>query len=245
MHRNAGFALLLTLAACGKAPEAPTDLEALDRELTDGNAAANVRDPALTAALADQIMVDPTLTQTSNANAIRPPTRPDSGAVPPVDIASRTDAVDPATLKKAPPPSADCPECRAAQGALTLAALAGGQRDARVAGCAGGVGYSNGWANRLPADLALYPGARLAEAAGSDANGCRLRVVSFAVNAPVDRVIDWYYTRVTAAGYSAGHKAEGPRHVLGGGRGGDAYVVYVSPRSGGGSDVDLVSNAGT
>jgi hypothetical protein len=33
--------------------------------------------------------------------------------------------------------------------------------------------------------------------------------------------------------------------VLGGTRGEDAYVVYVTARKGGGSDVDLVSNAGT
>ncbi|MFH7218159.1 hypothetical protein ACHWGM_28060 [Klebsiella pneumoniae] len=46
------------------------------------------------------------------------------------------------------------------------------------------------------------------------------------------------------AGYSAGHSTDGKQHVLGGVRGNDAYVVYVTARAGGGSDVDLVSNAG-
>jgi hypothetical protein len=63
--------------------------------------------------------------------------------------------------------------------------------------------------------------------------------------AGVDRVIDFYYTRATAAGYSADHEAEGAQHVLAGTRGDDAYVVYVTPRSGGGTSVDLVANAGT
>ena len=32
--------------------------------------------------------------------------------------------------------------------------------------------------------------------------------------------------------------------MLGGTRGADAFMLYVTPRAGGGSDVDLVSNAG-
>ncbi|TXC71791.1 hypothetical protein FSB78_13140 [Sphingomonas ginsenosidivorax] len=234
--------LALALIACDKAP-AGQDLNSLDAELTASNT-GNARDPALTAALADQIMVDPTLAQSSNGNAVRPPPRPASGAVPPDGVAPRTDPTDPATLKKAPAPSGDCPECKAAKGALTLGALAERQANRRTAACAGAIGYSAGWANRLPADLPLYPDARLAEAAGADQDGCRLRVVSFASAATVDRLIDFYYTRATKAGYSTGHRTDGAQHVLGGTRGEDAYVVYVTARSGGGSEVDLVSNAG-
>lgn len=234
--------LALALVACGKTPAAQQDLNSLDAELTNG--ASNARDPALTAALADQIMVDPTLAQSSNGNAVRPPPRPVSGAVPPDGVAARTDPTDPATLKKAPAASNDCPECKAAKGALTLGALAERQANRRTAACADAIGYSAGWANRLPADLPLYPDARLSEAAGADQNGCRLRVVSFVSSANVDRLIDFYYTKANAAGYSAGHRTDGAQHVLGGIRGEDAYVVYVTARKGGGSDVDLVSNAG-
>ena len=237
------LALPLALMACDKTPAGQQDLNSLDAELT-ATGTGNVRDPALTAALADQIMVDPTLAQSSNGNAVRPPPRPDSGAVPPDGVAARLDQTDPASLKHAPEANADCPECKAAKGALTLGALAERQANARTAACAATLGYGAGWANRLPADLPLYPDARLSEAAGADSNGCRLRVVSFASNAAVGRLIDYYYTKATGAGYSAGHRTDGAQHVLGGTRGEEAYVVYVSARPGGGSDVDLVSNAG-
>lgn len=230
----------LLLAGCGKQPAAEQDLASLDAELTNGG--GNSRDPALTAALADQIMVDPALAQSSNDNVVRPPTRPDAGAV-----AADTPRADPTrgeSLKTAPAAAGDCPECKAAKGALTLGALAERQADAGTAQCAAAVTYSAGWANRLPADLPLYPDARLSEAAGADRNGCALRVVSYATGAAADRVVDWYYTKVTSVGYSAEHKADGGEHVLGGTRGDAAYVVYATPRVGGGTDVDLVSNAG-
>lgn len=232
----------LALVACGKDPAFQADLDRLDRELTVAPTPA--RDPALTAALADQIMIDPMLAQESNANAVRPPPRPDPGATPPVDIALIPDTVDPATLSHAPEPTGDCPACRAATGALTLGALAGRQRAPRTADCAAGIGYSATWANRLPADLPLYPDARVVEAAGTSRAGCALRV-SFASAAQLGKVVDWYYTQAIKAGYSAGHQADGRQHVLAGTRGTDAYVVYASPRAGGGTDIDLVVNAGT
>lgn len=237
--------LSLPLAGCGKDPSPQADLDALDKDLTDANASAPARDPALTASLADQIMVDPGLTQQSNADAVRPPPRPDPGSTPPVDIAAIPDRVDARALNHAPAASADCPECRAATGALTLGALAGRQSSPRTADCAAGVAYSAGWANRLPADLPLYPDARVVEAAGAARPGCALRVVTFVSSAPLGKIVDWYYTRARAAGYSAGHKADGEQHVLAGQRGDDAYVVYASPRAGGGTDIDLVVNAGT
>lgn len=236
------FTMLLLLAACGRQPDTQQDLDSLDRELTDANSAGNRRDPTVAQALHDQIMVDPTLAQQSNANAVRPPARPDDGAVPP-DLA-RPDPVDARTLRHAPTAGGDCPDCKARTGALTLGALAARQRG-RTADCAGAVSYSAGWANRLPADLPLYPDARVTEAAGNNLGGCRLRVVSFASSAAATKVIDWYYTRATAARYSAEHRAQGSLHVVGGTRGDDAYVVYVTPRQGGGADVDLVSNAGS
>jgi hypothetical protein len=234
-------ALLLpfALAACNRSSTDQQDLNSLDAELTNGA----VHDPALTASLGEQIMVDPRLAQSSNTDVVRPPTRPEGGAVPP-EGPLKADIVDPRTLKPAPVASNDCPECKSADGALTLGALAERQKAPDAAACARAIGYSAGWANRLPADLPLYPGARLSEAAGADQNGCRLRVVSFASAAPMQKMLDYYYTKAMAAGYSAGHSTDGRQHVLGGVRGNDAYVVYVTARKGSGSDVDMVSNAG-
>jgi hypothetical protein len=242
MYRPIPVLALLALAACGSKPDQAQSLESLDKELADTNASGNARDPALTAALHDQIMVDPALAQQSNAVAIRPPSRPDPGAVP-VPVALK-DTTDPATLKSAPAPSANCPDCKAKAGALTLGALAARQPNRSVADCAPRIGYSATWANRLPQALPLYPDARVSEAAGTDRDGCALRIVSFASGAAPARVIDWFYTRSTAAGYSATRETDGRRQVLGGTQGNAAYMLYVTPRGDGGSDVDLVANGG-
>jgi hypothetical protein len=230
--------LALPLAACAKPAATQQDLDSLDRELTEGAKPVNQHDPALTAALRDQIMVDPAMTQSANTNVVRPPSRPDAGSVPPDDAGARPDGVRSADLKATPPAKADCPECRKANGALTLGELARRQSP-MTADCARNVSYSATWANRLPAAVPLYPDARVVEAAGNDA--CGLRVVSFASAAPLGRILDWYNARVTRAGYAAEHQADGNRHVLGGTHGDAAFVLYASPRPGGGTDVDLVT----
>lgn len=230
--------LPLALAACNRASTDQQDLNSLDAELTDAT-----RDPAVATSLGAQIMVDPRLAQSANPGGVRPSAQTGPGAVP-ADVALQKDPVDPATLKRAPAPSNDCPECKSADGALTLGALAERQKTPDAGVCAQKIGYSAGWANRLPAALPLYPAARLSEAAGADKDGCRLRIVSFSSSAAVQKMLDYYYTKASAAGYSAGHSTDGRQHVLGGVRGNDAYVVYVTARTGGGSDVDMVSNAG-
>ena len=232
--RPALLLMPLALVACGEAAEQPQDLNSLDRELTAAARGAGP-DPAIAAALHDPIMIDPTLAQQSNANALRPPPRADPLSVP--ADPPLTDPVPLAGLRRAPAPRGGCPECKAP--ALTLGAIAARSRPA----CAG-VTYSFTWANRLPADLPLYPGAQVTEAAGNDRSRCGLRVVSFATAAPAAKLVDWYYTRAAAAGWSAEQRAEGSTRLLGGTRGAAAYLIQVSPRDGGGSDVDLLVNAG-
>lgn len=82
-------------------------------------------------------------------------------------------------------------------------ALALARRRTSVSRCAAMVHYAIGWANRLPADLPLYPDARVAEAAGNDAGRCRLRVVSYASGAAPAKVIDWYDTRARSTCWAA------------------------------------------
>ena len=107
------------------------------------------------------------------------------------------------------------------------------------------VDYSAAWVNRL-GDLPVYPGGQVSEAAGSDKPGCALRIVSFTTTAPANRVIDYYYTQATKAGYDGEQQSDGRERVLGGTRAkdGGAYVVFVDPSDGGGSAVDLVVNNG-
>jgi hypothetical protein len=65
----------LSVYACNRSDE--TELAKIDNQI-----AGNEADPALTSALEDQIMVDPTLTQQSNKNAVRPPERPAQAQYP-------------------------------------------------------------------------------------------------------------------------------------------------------------------
>lgn len=232
--------LALVLAGCsGSAPAPQNEAEV-----------PNVADPAITAALQQAIMVDPQLGRQANGQAIRPPAQPATGGVPDDAVATNNGRVDSAGLRHAPPPSAPgggCPRCAAARRSVTLGGLAAKQPDPRTRDCAAGLRYSADWAARLPADLPLYPRARVVEAAGSTAGGCRLRVVSFSAPEPLQTMLDWYYTRALAAGYDAEHQAEGGEHVLGGtrARDGGAYVLFLRARRDGGTDVDLVANNGS
>ncbi len=228
------FAVLLS--ACGDTKDANPNLDTLDAELTQANAA----DPAVTAALQDQIMVDPTLAAQANGDAVRPPDRPYSAPIPSPTVAAGSAAGN-ETLQSAPA-AGDCPSCKGGREALTLGELAAVQQAGNKQ-CAAKVGYSAGWATRLPAAFALHPDARVTEAAGTDADGCRLRIVSFVIAQPIGRMVDWYYTRARAGGYSTEHQAEGEQHVLGGTRGPAAYAVFLSPE-GRGTSVDLVVDGG-
>ncbi|HWU95084.1 MAG TPA: hypothetical protein VN029_05770, partial [Sphingomonas sp.] len=102
------------------------------------------------------------------------------------------------------------------------------------------------WAQRLPRDLPLYPQARVTEAAGSTAGQCQLRVVSFSASQPMQVMLDWYYTHAIRAGYTGEHQVDGAEHILGGTRDkdGGAYVLFLTSRPDGGTDIDMVANNG-
>lgn len=242
--------LALPLAACGGASNEQQNLDSLDAELADGNSTGNVRDPALMSALQDQIMVDPSLASQANHDAIRPPRQPYSAQKAPDSTAARigatTGSATSEKLKSSPAPVAGkgCPRCGAAREALTLGGLAERQADRGTRACAASISYSTRWALRLPTAVPLYPDARVREAAGSAQGGCALRIVSFSSAAPVKTVLDWYYTRVSGAGYSAEHQVDGDDHVLAGTHGDAAYAVFATARPDGGTDVDLVANNG-
>lgn len=210
------------LLGCSETPKQPS-LADLDKEIAGDDV-----DPALTTALADQITVDPALTQQSNLLAVRPAPAPAQALYPPPggERRMRTDGQPGAR------PSA-------------TAAAASASADAGQALCGAPFDYGNGWAERLPADLPLYPGAKLTEAAGNNAGKCRLRVAAFLTDAPPRQVLDWYADRARAAGYSADHQLRDGDHILAGTRGSDdAYFLVVTDR-GGGSDVSLIANNGS
>ena len=239
-NRAIGLALAAALAGCGGAQQPDADVDRLDRELGQVNTTSPAADPALRSALQDQIMVDPALTRMANADAVRPPPQPLSGAVPP-DLPASGKAAETERLRSAPPPS-ECRECAKARQAMTLGALAASQGGAD--GCAGAIAYSAAWANKLPRSVPLYPDAAVSEAAGADGAGCALRVVSFTSGAPLQRLLDWYWTKATAGGFTAQHGAEGAEHTLAGTKAGAAFLVTRKPAASGGTAVDLMADGG-
>lgn len=222
--RASAFAGLLALAACGSGTD--NNLSALDNELL-GNGA----DPALTSALEDQILVDPNLVQQAQPNSARPPEGPVQAQYPGPEA--------PAGGQLAASGGATRPGGTRVQSATarTIGQEAGG--------CGAALSYGPEWAGRLPAEFPAYPGGRITEAAGSTAGDCRLRVVTFTTGDPHNRVLEYYRSRATRAGFDAEVERRGEDLLLGGvnQRTDGAYVVIVTPRRNG-TEVALVVNNG-
>ena len=207
------LALALALAACNPGSPDEGNLANLDNQLV-----GNDVDPALTSAINDQILVDPTLANQSNRNAVRPPETPTQAQYPAegggAGRSGRTDV-----------------EAAAARSGVGCAA---GKFDNNIA-----------YASRLSPAFPLYPGAKVTEAAGSAKPGCTERVVTFTTADPWQRIVEYYAGRARSAGYSAEQQTRGADHVLGGTNesdGGAFYLVVTPVR--GGSEVALIANNG-
>lgn len=224
-------ALLLT--ACGEEPAKPDPAQ----------------DPALTAALGEQIMVDPDLVGMNDANAVAQLPVQD-GSVPAIDLGpeaierARADALvligGQAKLRKAPAPR-EVAGGEPADATLTAAARAAAAPGAN-ADCAASAEYTAVWAARLPAAFPVYPRGAVQEAAGSDAAGCSLRVVNFQTPVPLAEVIDFYFTRAAAAGFTAKRVLQDGDDVLAGTKGKSSFVIYARRMPSGATEVDLVTS---
>lgn len=242
--------LMLSLSACGTDAN-DGDVAALDEKL-----AGKGSDPAMNGALEDRILVDPALTDSSNANMVKAPDQPLDGSVPPDtgyegSTASAAE-LDNTKLMSAPKPTvvaaSDCRDCKAnTDSAQTLESLAAEQGVKRGKGtCEAKLQYGAGWAARMPTEFPVYPKGRVQEAAGVDGGICDIRVVSFSTSAPMQAVADYYYTRARRSGFTADYETRDGENVLGGTRDNDggAYVITLNPLSGGGTSVDIVANNG-
>lgn len=203
-------------------------------------------DPALISALADPLMVDPDLSSQNRAAAAIAVGGPPVAELPLVERSPQAieDAREEArqlaggTLKSAPMPEPG--------NAAQVAGITASQIAASVAGvgpaCAGKAEYGMAWSLSLPEPLAIYPQGHLREAAGTDRDGCRMRVVRFLTPVEAGDVVDFYFTRLSAAGLGVKHLLSGGMHVLEGGKGNLAYAVHVRKLENGLSRVDVVSN---
>jgi hypothetical protein len=240
------------LTACGS-DTAKKDAASLDKKLLGKG---EIADPALTSALEDQIMVDPSLSGQSNQLAVRPTDEPVSAPVPPVKGEAPATAIPGrktvslgqlAARQGVGPRTATGASYGGGSAASAGAAPVGmpAAQRANFTGCGLDVDYSMGWANRLPGDLPLHPQARVEEAAGSDVGTCRLRAVTYTTAAPIQTMVDYYLGAARRAGYSAEARNDGAGRVVGGTRrDGSAYYVILTERDGGGTTADFVANNG-
>lgn len=202
-------------------------------------------DPAMTGALEDQIMTDPDLAGQSGGaasvggtNVDLPPEQRGPEAI--AAAKQQAERIAGGALKSAPQP-ANGNVASLVEQAATAAQVAEASRAAST-DCSAKAQYSMNWATMLPTALQVYPRAAVQEAAGTDNDGCRLRVVSFVTPVQPGDVIDFYYTQVTRAGYGAQHRMDGRDHVLGGDKAGSAYLIYARTLDNGLTEVDLIAS---
>jgi len=228
--RKIGFVMagVLALAGCGGSQKR-------DEAVPDD-------DPVVSGALGDEIMVDPELAGQKGSAGDTAIELPSEQRSPEAVAAAKAEALKLAggSIEAAPDPEPGEAGVLVS-GAVTAAQVAAAAR-ASKADCAGKVEYSAKWAAALPEALAVYPQGAVREAAGTDRDGCMLRVVSFLTPVTVDDVMDFYYTRVRSRGYDARHMVEKDGHVLGGKKAGASYLVYARKLDNGLTEVDLVAS---
>ncbi|WP_395330473.1 hypothetical protein WBP06_17960 [Novosphingobium sp. BL-8H] len=194
------------------------------------------------AALGDAIVVDPTMTAESGAAGAEKGIvlSPDSRSSQAIEATRKAAADLAGGLRELPEPvkgSASQLSAVAAAAAQTTPAAKAAKTD-----CTTKVQYGPDWAQKLPAELPLYPRAAVQEAAGTDSDGCALRVVSFGTPVAQQDVIGFYRAMALKAGYSADYRLDGGDQVVGGGKGGQAYVVFARKQSNGVTEVDLITS---
>lgn len=233
------LACVLVLAGCGESRKKAASEDAAEF------------DPALSGALSDQIMVDPDLAAGNEAGAggaVRGPgaALPGEDNSPKAIADARAAAMKlvggVANFKKAPParkvagngPSGDV---------ITAAARAAASSPSG-AKCGEIVEYTMDWAAKLPAAFPVYPRGNVQEAAGTNANGCALRVVSFTTPVALRDVVDFYHSRALQAGYKVDYIQQDGDDVLGGSKAAASYMVYARSLPNGRTGVDLITNGG-
>ena len=207
------------------------------------------RDPALIAALGEPIMIDPDLVGQNRANSAAAMPSHD-GSLPTIDRNPEAIAAARAEASRLVGGSGEmrkAPAAREVKGALpadtrlAAAARAATSPNAK-ADCAARAEYTMQWAARLPAPFPVYPRGAVREAAGTDAAGCALRVVNFVTPVPLGEVMDFYFTRAGAAGFTAERTLFDGEDVLAGTKGQASYVIYARRLPSGNTKVDLVTS---
>lgn len=224
---------------------AGTALTACGGDRTSSPDARAEFDPAIVAALADPIMIDPDLASQNRGNAAIAldtfDAVPLDSTSPEAIAAAKADAARLAGgMIKTAPEAAESSDTLVPgfTGALTAGQLAAAL-PALPADCLDSLRYSYAWAASLPQALPIYPRGHVQEAAGGA--GCGLRAVVFTTPVEPSAVIDFYFTRAGDAGFTAERRRQGGVDALSGRKGGAAFVVRVRPGANGLFEVELAT----
>jgi hypothetical protein len=196
-------------------------------------------DPAIVAALADPIMIDPDLASQNRGNAAvaletfdgvpLDDVSPEAIAAAQADAARLAGGMIKTTPEAAESGDKLVPAVDAGQLAASLPAL--------PADCLGALRYGYAWGASMPRTFPIYPRGHVQEAAGGA--GCALRAVVFTTPVTASAVIDFYYTQASIAGFAAERRRHGDVDALSGRKGTASFVVRVRPGANGLSEVEL------
>jgi len=203
------------------------------------------QDPAVAAALNEQLMTDPDLARSNAGNRVLVGGGPATAPIPledrsPEAVArARADAarlLGPGGALAQPPPGRKlAPVRRDTPAATALAVLVPAGR-----ACADRLEPGFIWAARVPAAMPIYPRGHAQQAAGTDRDGCGLRVVNYVTPAPPGEVAAFYWTVARRAGLAPEHVMAGGDHAVLGRKGAGQAAAYVRVREDGLTEVDLV-----
>lgn len=202
-------------------------------------------DPAVDAALNENLATDPDLSRSNESDAALSGTG--NQGVPTIDTSQR--AVQAAQDRAAQLVGGrenlhglPSPTRLGAADNVTQPMQQAAQRIGQNATCFEGVSYSTAWAARLPGEFPVYPRGNTQEAAGNDEGSCAVRAVSFKTPVPVGQVFSFYAARARDAGYSVDYTIVGNENVLSGVSGQSAYTIYARKGSDGVTEVDLTTS---
>jgi hypothetical protein len=241
------FVLCLT-AACSGGHVSPDDAP---------ETALIASDPVIARALHDPLMSDPDLASRNEANAALG--SPDSHALPVLPASSADTSAARAAMrlellatgpipdlppvpaeedeqeeKARPAPAPIKPLGPMAPAADLLAALG------LPANCAARIEEDFALAASLPAAAALPPQGMVMQAGGSEAAGCRLRIIRYVSPAPLIDVLHYHYARAQRAGLTGRRQAVPAEMIIAEGRGGERLVVEARRAAHGMTGVTLL-----
>jgi hypothetical protein len=241
--------MLCLTAACSDGPE--EGVAAPGSGLIDS-------DPVIARALHDPLMSDPDLASRNEANAALG--APDSHALPVLpstsaDASAAREAMRLELLATGPIPDLPLPpgeeededeeEAKPAppifqpMGPMAppadlLAALG------LPASCAARLNEDFALAASLPAAAALPPQGMVIQAGGSEAAGCRLRIIRYVSAAPLIDVLHYHYARATRAGLTGRRQAVPADMIIAQGKGAERLVVEARRAAHGMTGVTLL-----